>query len=245
MPNNAMATGTAVGGSAVIAASTLEVGGIVTGAKLTGVFGVGSKPGSNGGSPTPPGGCVASRVGVGRGAAGVVVGRGVGVGGARANGGSAPTIALGEIERSWFLLPEPSSWRVRMCHGEPETIAAPSLGPPFERFQYADWPRWPPQASRTAEPVARKLTRMSPLLLPFGEPLWTGDVIEVMVPPQIVRRRGAAEYSSAPWTVSPSIAYQSVGNAADDGAGRPGHIEEMPPPDVAQARPAAFVTFQV
>jgi hypothetical protein len=73
-----------------------------------------------------------------RGAGGGVAGLGVGVGGARAKGGSAPTIALGEIERSWFLLPLPSSWSVRMCHGEPETIDAPSLAPPFERFQYAD-----------------------------------------------------------------------------------------------------------
>ena len=35
-------------------------------------------------------------------------GRGVGVGGARANGGSSPTIALGWIELgSWFCVPGP------------------------------------------------------------------------------------------------------------------------------------------
>jgi hypothetical protein len=47
---------------------------------------------------------------------------------------------------------------------------------------------------------------MSALLLPLGEPLWAGAEIEMIDPPQIVRRRGAADYSSAPWTVSPSIA---------------------------------------
>ena len=51
------------------------------------------------------------------------VGRGVGVGGASANGGSSPTIALGWMLRSWFLLPAPSSWRVRMCHGAPGHLA--------------------------------------------------------------------------------------------------------------------------
>jgi hypothetical protein len=37
------------------------------------------------------------------------------------------------------------------------------------------------------------LTRKSAVLLPSGEPEWTGPLIEVIVPPQIVSRRGAAE----------------------------------------------------
>ena len=43
------------------------------------------------------------------------------------------------------------------------------------------------------EPVERKRTRKSAELLPFGDPEWVGPLIEVIVPPQIVRRRGAAE----------------------------------------------------
>src|SRR4051812_28778981 len=35
------------------------------------------------------------------------------------------TIALGWMLRSWFLLPLPSRFCVRMCHGAPETAAAP------------------------------------------------------------------------------------------------------------------------
>src|SRR3990172_8515900 len=73
---------------------------------------------------------------------------GAGVGGARANGGSSPTIALGWMLRSWFLLPEPSSCSVRMCHGAPDTSPAPSRSPPFALSQYADWARWPPPAMR-------------------------------------------------------------------------------------------------
>src|SRR5262245_46354276 len=111
------------------------------------------------------------------------VGRGVGVGGASANGGSSPTIALGWMLRSWFLLPLPSSWSVRMCHGAPDTIAAPSEGPPRDRSQYADWARWPPQESRTADRVFLKVTKKSAVLLPSGEPECTGPLIERIVPP--------------------------------------------------------------
>ena len=81
------------------------------------------------GPPRPPGSPPgAARRPVGRGVAAACgrryrVGRGAG---ARAWGGSSPTIALGWMLRSWFLLPAPSSWRVRMCHGAPDTSDAPS-----------------------------------------------------------------------------------------------------------------------
>ena len=58
-----------------------------------------------------------------------VSGRGVGARVAR-GARSSPTIALGWMLRSWFLLPEPSSWSVRMCHGAPDTSPAPSRTPP-------------------------------------------------------------------------------------------------------------------
>ena len=150
----------------------------------------------------PPGGVVGlpgllgGFVGRGVGFVGLLggfVGRGVGVGGARANGGSSPTIALGWMLRSWFLLPDPSSWSVRMCHGAPDTMAAPSEAPPFDRSQYADCARWPPHESNTAARVFLKVTRKSAELLPSGEPEWTGPLIEVIVPPYIVNRRGDAE----------------------------------------------------
>ena len=139
----------------------------------------------------PAGGVVAPVVGAG--AAGGGTGVGVGVGGARANGGSSPTIALGWMLRSWFLFPEASSCRVRMCHGAPDTWAAPSGGPPIALSQYADWARCPPQARRTAGPVVLNWTRKSPVLLPSGEPEWIGPAIESIVPPQMVNLRGAAE----------------------------------------------------
>src|SRR5215207_2657675 len=82
-------------------------------------------------SPGAPGGFVDPGAPGGGGA----VGRGVGAGGARANGGSSPTIALGWMLRSWFLLPDASSWSVRMCHGAPDTWPAPSDGPPRDRSQ--------------------------------------------------------------------------------------------------------------
>ena len=72
--------------------------------------------------------------------------------------------------------------------------AAPSGPPPLALSQYADWARCPPQARRTALPVDLKRTRKSAVLLPFGEPAWVGPWMAVMVPPQIVSRRGAAEY---------------------------------------------------
>jgi hypothetical protein len=132
-------------------------------------------------------------VGRGPGGAGGAGAGGAGVGGARANGGSSPTIALGWMLRSWFLLPEPSSWSVRMCHGAPDTIAAPSEAPPFERSQYADWARWPPHARSTAGRAALNVTTKSAELLPSGDLAWVGPLIEVIVPPQMVSRRGAAE----------------------------------------------------
>src|SRR4029079_1741021 len=121
-------------------------------------------------------------------------GRGVGLGvGASAWGGSSPTIALGWMLRSWFLLPAQSSWSVRICHGAPDTSEAPSRAPPPAVSQYRDWARWPPHARRTADPVERKRTRMSAVLLPLTLPAWAGRLIDVMVPPQIVRRRGEPE----------------------------------------------------
>jgi len=41
--------------------------------------------------------------------------------------------------------------------------------------------------------VALNRTKKSAVELPSGDPLWTGPLIEVMTPPQIVSRRGAAE----------------------------------------------------
>ena len=135
--------------------------------------------------PSPPG-VLPPPSGVGRGVAagawGVDTGVGRGVG-ARAWGGRVPTIALGWMLRSWFLLPDESSWSVRMCQGAPDTIAAPSEVPPPERSQYADWARWPPHDSRTADRVFVNVTRKSAALLPSGEPECTGPVMDVIVPP--------------------------------------------------------------
>src|SRR5688572_6019447 len=171
--------------------------------------GTGVAPAGTAGFPPPPPPPPPPRTtGVDRGAAGVgaAVGRGValgaagvgaavgrGVDGARACGGRSPTIALGWMLRSWFLLPAPSSLSVRMCHGAPETIAAPSGAPPFALSQYADWARCPPHASRTAAPVDLNLTRKSAVLLPLTDPAWVGPWILVIVPPQMVSRRGEPE----------------------------------------------------
>src|SRR5689334_14897256 len=178
--------------------------------------------------------------------AGLAGGRGVGLGvGASACGGSSPTIALGWMLRSWFLLPAPSSWSVRICHGAPETSDAPSRAPPAAVSQYLDWARWPPHARRTADPVERKRTRISAVLLPLTFPACAGRLIDVIVPPQIVRRRGAPEYFSAPETDRPFALNVSDGMAALDEAGRLGHIDEIAPPLGVHALPAAFVTFHV
>lgn len=67
----------------------------------------------------------------------------------------------------------------------------------------------------------------------------------VMVPPQMVSRRGEPEYASAPLTRSPLARKPSDGNAKLDDPGMEGHIEEIAPPEAAQILPAAFVTFQV
>ena len=124
-------------------------------------------------------------------------------------------------------------------------MAAPSRGPPLALSQYADWARCPPQASRTALPVDLKRTTKSAVLLPFTEPAWVGPSIAVIVPPQMVSRRGAAEYFSAPLTVEPLAWKGSDGNARLDGVGIDGHIDEIAPPAPAQILPAALVTFQV
>src|SRR5439155_17357361 len=147
------------------------------------------------GSPEAVAGAVACGRGRGIGAPvpGPSGGGGVGVGGARPPGGTEPTMALGWMLRSWFLLPAPSSWSVRMCQGAPETSPAPSAGPPAARFQYEDWAMWPPQARSTADPFVWKRTRTSAALLPEAEPEWTGFEIERIVPPQIVSRRMAPE----------------------------------------------------
>jgi hypothetical protein len=86
---------------------------------------------------------------------------------------------------------------------------------------------------------------MSAALLPFTEPEWAGRLIEVMVPPQIVSRRGAPEYFSAPATERPLATKGSEGNAALDDPGRVGHIDEMAPPLLLHDLPEALVTFQV
>src|SRR5688572_218427 len=128
-----------------------------------------------------------------------------------------------------------------MCHGAPETCAAPSRAPPFAVSQYADWARCPPHASGTAEPVDLKRTRKSAVLLPFTEPAWTGPWMLVIAPPQIVSRRGAPEYAWAPLTRNPLARKPSDGNAKLDDPGMDGHIEEIAPPEPAQILPAAFV----
>ena len=132
-----------------------------------------------------------------------------------------------------------------MCHGAPETIDAPSRGPPPAVSQYLDWARCPPQARRTALPVDLKVTTKSAVLLPAVEPAWVGPEMPVIVPPQIVSRRGDPEYAWAPSTVSPFVLKPSDGKANDDEAGIDGHIDEIPPPDGAHVLPAALVTFQV
>jgi hypothetical protein len=179
------------------------------------------------GGPAGAGGTTARGVarGVGRG-----VGGGVGVGAARARGGNSPTMALGWMLRSWFRLPEPSSWSVRMCHGAPETSPAPSRTPPAARFQNLDWARWPPQARTTADPVDANLTTNSAVLFPPVEPAWTGPLIDAIVPPQIVNCRETPEYHSAPATDNPSVANPSDGNVAELAGGIDGHIDETPPP---------------
>ncbi len=89
------------------------------------------------------------------------------------------------------------------------------------------------------------MTKKSAVLLPFGEPLCSGPLMDAIVPPQIVSRRGAPEYCSAPLTDSPLALYLSDGNAALDEDGSPGHMDEIAPPLPAQMRSLAFVTFQV
>ena len=83
------------------------------------------------------------------------------------------------------------------------------------------------------------------MLLPFTDPAWVGPWMLVIVPPQMVSRRGAPEYVWAPLTVSPLARKPSDGNAKLDDPGMDGHIDEIAPPAPAQILPAAFVTFQV
>ena len=95
------------------------------------------------------------------------------------------------------------------------------------------------------DPVERKRTRMSAVLLPLMFPACAGRPIDVIVPPQIVRRRGAPEYFSAPDTDRPFALKLSDGIAALDEAGRLGHIDEMAPPLGMHDLSGALVTFQV
>ena len=46
----------------------------------------------------------------------------------------------------------------------------------------------------------------------------------------MVSRRSTPEYHSAPATLSPSVANESDGNAAELEPGNDGHIDDMPPP---------------
>ena len=57
-----------------------------------------------------------------------------------------------------------------------------------------------------------------------------GPLIELIVPPQMVRRRETPEYVSALRTVRPSALKGSDGKAFELDDGKPGHIDEMPPP---------------
>ena len=129
--------------------------------------GTGAAPAGTFGSPVGAAARSAAGGGVeprGRPASGAGVGRGVGARGGRrrsggragrrrreGSGGSSPTIALGWMLRSWFLLPAPSSLSVRMCHGAPETSPRRRARRRSALSQYADWARWPPHASRTAD----------------------------------------------------------------------------------------------
>ena len=84
---------------------------------------------------------------------------------------------------------------------------------------------------------------MSAELFPLTEPEWTGRLIDVMVPPQIVSRRGEPEYFSAPATEALAL-NGSDGNAALEGAG-PDTSTRSHTPLALQALPAALVTFHV
>ncbi len=83
------------------------------------------------------------------------------------------------------------------------------------------------------------------MLLPLVEPAWTGALMLVMVPPQMVRRRGAPEYASAPFTDRPLVVKPSDGKALLDGLGRDGHMDDTPPPPAPQILPLALVTSHV
>src|SRR5215204_6528485 len=98
--------------------------------------------------------------------------------------------------RSWFLLAfASSSFCVRMCQGAPLISPAPSGSLPS--LQKLDCARWPPHASRTADPVALKVTTMSADTLPSVSPLYVGAEMLVIVPPYIVRKRFPATPNSA------------------------------------------------
>jgi hypothetical protein len=120
---------------------------------------------------------------------------------------------------------------------------APSAAPPAATSQYGDCARWPPHANSAAEPVVVKVTTKSPALLPPVEPLCVGPVIESIVPPNIVRLRLTPANASAPATVRPSVENASEGNADTLGAGRDGHIDETPPPPVAQSPGLSLTSY--
>src|SRR5437667_381394 len=54
----------------------------------------------------------------------------------------------------------------------------------------------------------------------------------VIVPPQIVNRRDIPDQTSAPVTLRPFATYGSAGKAWELEPGRPGHIDDRPPPPV-------------
>ena len=85
-----------------------------------------------------------------------------------------------------------------MCHGAPDTSGAPVARTACGRVPVPRLGQVPAPREEAADPVDRKRTRMSAVLFPFTEPAWTGRLIDVMVPPQIVSRRGEPEYFSAP-----------------------------------------------
>ena len=76
--------------------------------------------------------------------------------------------------------------------------------------------------------------------------VWPGPLIEVIVPPQMVSRRGAPEYISAPLDRQAVGSNESDGNVHDSMASAgSGTSTRSPPPPGPQILPVALVTFQV
>ena len=72
------------------------------------------------------------------------------------------------------LLPAPSSWSVRMCHGAPGHLAGAVADAAGGQVPVRDCARWPPHARSTADPLEVKLTTNSAVLLPPGRPGMVG-----------------------------------------------------------------------